>query len=484
MESFTIKAAFGHHQAGRLDEAEAIYRQILKANPRHAVAIHYLGVVAFQRDQCERAIELIQQSISLDPRNADFFNNLGNVLNRQKRWEAAADAFENALALRPRFADAMNNLGGVLVDLERYAEGIEWCQRALAIRQDYSSPCHNIGQAMFAQNRPAEALPWLDRALQLRPDDAQAHFTRALVLLALGRLREGFGEYEWRWKWDGFTAPRRSFAQPVWDGRELGGKTILLYTEQGYGDAIQFARFATMVAQRGGEIVILCPPGLRNLLESVRGISRVVAEDDALPPFDVQLPMLSLPYVLGIELGTIPAQVPYLSAPADQRALWRAKLEAEAALIVGLVWAGSTQHANDRNRSIRLSQLAPLASIPGVKLFSLQKGEQAAELASLPADGRIADLGNQVQDFGQTAAIVEQLDLVISVDTAMAHLAGALGKKCWTLITHRPEWRWLCGRTDSPWYPTMRLFRQPTAGDWQSVIEQVAGELRQLAAAK
>lgn len=484
MESFTIKAAFGHHQAGRLDEAEAIYRQILKASPRHPVAIHYLGVVALQRGQCDQAIELIQQSIALDPRNADFYNNLGNVLDRQKRWEAAADAFGKALALRPGFADAMNNLGGVLVDLERYAEGIEWCQRALAIHRDYSSPCHNIGQAMFAQNRPAEALPWLDRALQLRPDDAQAHFTRALVLLTLGRLREGFGEYEWRWKWDGFTAPRRDFAQPVWDGRDLAGKTILLYTEQGYGDAIQFVRFATMAAQRGGEVVTLCPPGLKSLLESVGGISRVVGEDETLPQFDVQLPMLSLPYVLSIELGTIPAQVPYLSAPADQRALWQGKLDGKSVLKVGLVWAGSSQHANDRNRSIRLSRLTPLASIPGVKLFSLQKGEQAAELASLPSDVRIVDLGSQVHDFGQTAAIVEQLDLVISVDTAMAHLAGALGKRCWTLITHRPEWRWLWGRTDSPWYPTMRLFRQPTAGDWQSAIEQVAVELRQLAAAK
>lgn len=484
MEPFTIKAAFSHHQAGRLDAAEEIYRRIINDNPRHPVAIHYLGVVAFQRGQYDQAIELIQHSIALDPRNADFFNNLGNVLNRQRRWEQAADAFGKALALRPGFADAMSNLGGVLVDLERYAEGIAWCHRAIEVRPNYSSPCHNIGQAMLLQNRPAEALPWLDRALRLRPDDAQAHFTRAMVLLTLGRMREGWQEYEWRWKWDGFTALRRNFPQPLWDGTPLNGKTILLHAEQGYGDAIQFARFAPQVAQRGGKVLILCPSGLKHLLQSVHGITRIVGEDEPLPPFDVQLPMLSLPHVLGIELQSIPSQVPYLSAPAEQRSLWRDKLGAETVLKLGLVWAGSSSHANDRNRSVRLSQLMPLTHIPGIKLFSLQKGEQAAELANLAPGISMVDLGSQVQDFAQSAAVVEQLDLVISVDTAMAHLAGALGKRVWTLITWHPEWRWLCDRLDSPWYPTMRLFRQPSAGDWQSVINQVAVELRQLAAAK
>ncbi|HWK47915.1 MAG TPA: tetratricopeptide repeat-containing glycosyltransferase family protein [Stellaceae bacterium] len=544
-----LRQGTAHHQAGRLPEAEACYRQILAIDPHHADGLHLLGVIALQVGRCEQAVELIGHAIKRQPRLAHYHSNLGNAFAALGRYEEAAtscrearrlnpnfptahnnlanvlqslgrldeaeascraaltlnpaypeahnslgyilhEAGRNAeaemscreaLRLRPGFVEAHNNLGNALRDLGHAAEAEASYATALALRPDYVEAHYNRGNAFAALGQLDAAERASREALRLRPDYVRCHIALGMHLLLAGRLDEGWPEYEWRWRSssDGFTGPR-DFAQPRWKGERLEGRVLLLHAEQGFGDTLQFCRYASLAATRaGGRIVLEVPRPLARLTATLPGVDQVVVEGDALPPFDLHCPLLSLPDIFGTTLDTIPALSPYLAADPAQTARWRARLETLPGLRVGLVWAGNPRRSQpsataiDRRRSLTLSHLAPLGGIDGISFVSLQKGDGASQRIDLPTGMSLHDWTHELHDFADTAALIEGLDLVIGVDTAVIHLAGALGKPIWLLNRFDTCWRWLLGRDDSPWYPSLRQFRQPRMGDWTSVLADV-----------
>jgi tetratricopeptide (TPR) repeat protein len=325
------------------------------------------------------------------------------------------------------------------------------------------------------QGKLDEAAACYRRALELRPDYADAHWNQSLLLLLTGDLERGWAKYEWRWKIKQWSP--RDFPQTLWDAQPLEGRTILLHAEQGLGDTIQFARYASLVKERGGAVIVECQRPLLSLLASCAGIDRLVGQGDELPPFDVQVPLLSLPGIFHTSLRDIPATVPYLFAHPSLVERWRQELGGIAGFKIGIAWRGSPIHKNDRARSIPLSCFEPLAGLPDIHLFSLQKGAGTEELQDARDHFPVAELGSRLEDFMDTAAVLKNLDLVITCDTAVAHLAGALGVPVWVAIPFAPDWRWLLGRSDSPWYPTMRLFRQKKLGNWEDVFEEIKAEL-------
>src|SRR2546426_786091 len=352
---------------------------------------------------------------------------------------------------------------------------------ALALKPDYAEAHKNLGIALWDHGKLAEAIACFRQALALKPDYVHAHAGLGLALLRAGDLSHGFTEYEWRWRVKEFEQQCAGLIlpQPFWDGSELNGRTILLYAEQGLGTTIQFIRYAPLVARRGGRVIVACQPELVRLLASVDGTAQVVSERASLPDFDLHAPLLSLPRIIGTTLETIPSQCPYLSPPESSSV----KVEAtpDVKLKVGIVWAGLPIHRNDRNRSCPLSYFLELAELPGVAVYSLQKQPRATGLGEVTPGMAVNNLSDQIGDWADTAAAICQLDLVLTVDTGVAHLAGALGRPVWVLLPHvGVDWRWMDGREDSPWYPSMKLFRQKVPGDWPSVFARVSGELQTL----
>jgi hypothetical protein len=336
----------------------------------------------------------------------------------------------------------------------------------------------NKGTALRALIRDDEALASF--AAAVRPDCAEAHWNAALIRLRRGDFATGWRDYEWRWRKADWAGRRRSFSAPLWRGDEpIAGKTMLLHAEQGLGDTIQFVRYAPRVAERGTTVVLECAPQLKGLLQGLDGIAHVIATGEALPPFDLHCPLLSLPLAFRTELATVPSAVPYIRPPAEGAAKWRGRLPSNGRPCVGLCWAGSNAHLNDRNRSIALDRFAKIFTVGGVDFVSLQKDASAADAAILSAHN-VALPAVQFADFADTAAVVGMLDLVISVDTSVAHLAGAMGKPVALLLPFSPDWRWMLDRADSPWYPTMRLFRQATLGAWDGVIARVCDALAEV----
>jgi tetratricopeptide (TPR) repeat protein len=477
-----FQLAIQHQQAGRLREAEILYRQILAADPRHADALHMLGLGAFQAGRYEAAIELIRQAIASKPNYPEAYGNLGLALYENGQVDEAVAAYRQAIALKPDYPEAHGNLGNALVEKGSLDEAVAACLQAIALRRNYPEAHYNLGGALKAKGQLEQAIAAYRRAIALRPDFADAHFNLALALLLQGNFLRGWEEYEWRWRSRDFRAARRSFPQPQWDGGPLEGRTILLHTEQGFGDTLQFIRYLPLVAQRGGRVIVRCREGLRRLLQTMGADVPILEKGEPLPAFDVHCPLLSLPRLFATDLASIPRDVPYLHADAAAAEVWRDRLaDHSASLKVGLVWAGSPTHRNDRNRSTKLAGFAPLARIPGMRFVSLQKGDAAAEAKSPPEGMELSDPTEELHDFADTAALVAALDLVIAVDTSVVHLAGALGKPVWVLLPFAPDWRWLLDRSDSPWYPTMRLFRQQRAGEWDHVIAEVRSQLEALA---
>ena len=467
MSTESIALAVEWHQQGRIDDAERIYRNILAADPENPDALHLLGMAAQDRGQYEDAVALMGRAISLNPWASFYHSNLGNTLQELRRFSDAVLCYEESLRLGPECPQAHNNLGNALRELGRLDEAILHFLEAVRRRPDYHQAYRNLGNTLTDKGLFAEAAACYREAVRLRPDWAEAHKSLGNALLITGEFREGWEEVEWRWLTA--DAPKISFTEPVWDGSRLDGRTILLWAEQGLGDTLQFVRYAGAVAARGGRVVVECQTPLVPLVETVAGVGQVVAYGDELPRFEVHAPLQSLPRILGTTAGDIPATVPYLRVSEGLREKWAAHLSAEAGLKVGLAWAGNPANRRDHKRSIRAELLAPLERVPGVRWFSLQKN---------PPDGMpplpITDVAG---DFPNTAAAIECLDLVISVDSAMAHLTGALGKPVWTLLPFVPDWRWLLEREDTPWYPSMRLFRQSRAGDWQEVLERIAAAI-------
>jgi uncharacterized protein (TIGR03032 family) len=403
----------------------------------------------------------------------------GTACYRAGQLAEAIAAYRQCVALDPTFPQARSHLAVALGDAEHYDEAVEWLQQVVAAEPEHAEAWNSLGYCYSRLGQPAQAVAAYEQALAWRPDYAQAHLNLGMTLLQRGDYPRGFAEYEWRWQ-TGQCPPFRC-PHPQWDGRPIPDKTLLIHTEQGAGDAIQFARYLPLAAQRCGTLLLVCPPALMPLLATLPGIAQIRdAGAMTVAEFDTYLPLCSLPRVCGTTQTTIPAAVPYVDVAALRRrkhATALPPLVPSSRLTVGLVWAGSPTYKHDRQRSCALPDFAPVLQLPGIAWYSLQTGARSQELAQLPPDVRVQDLAPSLHDFGDTALLLAQLDLVITVDTAVAHLAGALGKPVWVLLPAVPDWRWgLAGET-TPWYLTMRLFRQARAGDWAAVMQRVAQTL-------
>lgn len=535
-----FQRALAAHQANRLDAAEQAYRAALEADPRHADSLHLLGVLMRQRGRAGEAKRLIGEAIAIKPDVGTFFYNranalsdlgetdaaaadfgraaeldpgnpdivaghaaclvrtdpvraanialaassthprnaelrfiLGNALKAAEQHEAAIRAFESALTLDPRYVDALYNLGNSLLTVHRYDEAAAAFRHTLDIRPTHVEAMCGLG--MCTRNSP-EAVGWYNRAIAIKPDFALAHSNLAHTLLLGGDFEQGFREYEWRWHHP--ETPPRDFSQPAWTGGDLGDGVLLLHAEQGFGDTLQFVRYVTLAAARTRRVVLEVQPELVRLLAAQQlPVEAIVGRGAALPHFDAHLPLLSLPLVFGTRLETVPAPSRYLSAPRELSERWAARLGPRQARRIGLVWAGNPRHQNDARRSVRLADLAPLFAIAGTAFYGLQLGAAGAEAKSPPPGAPFTDLAPEIGDFADTAAILEQLDALATVDTSTAHLAGALGRPVFMLLPHAPDWRWLLGRDTTPWYPETRLVRFAEQGTKQEWIGRLASQL-------
>jgi tetratricopeptide (TPR) repeat protein len=471
---------------GRLDEAAAAYRESVRLEPGFVQGFNNLGNILRRTGHHAEAEQAFRRALAVQPDQAEIWNNLATALHQQIRLAEAEAAYRRAIGLKPGLAEAHFGLGYVLFDLGRPAEAEAACQAGLALRPESPDGLHGLGNAQFRLGRQDEAEARYRQALSIDPAHAKVHFNLAHLLLQAGRLEEGWAHFEWRTASHG--AGRRDFVPPLWDGQPLAQGTLLVHAEQGLGDTLQFCRYLPLVAARARLVVEVQRPLVR-LIAGLSGIAEIVVRGEALPPFAAHCPMMSLPRLFGTVLETIPAEIPYLAADPAAVARWRDRLAALPGLRVGLVWAGGVrpdqpeQAAIDGRRSIGLARLAPLAAVPGVSFVSLQKGPPAAQATTPPRGMALHDFTAELDDFADTAALVEALDLVISVDTAVVHLAGALGKPVWVLNRFDTCWRWLRDRTDSPWYPSLRLFAQTAPGDWDGVVASVATALRQVVTA-
>ena len=466
----------GHLLRDRKQPAEALdsLDRALALAPEDPEA--YLGRALVLRDlkRCNEAFMACDRALALKPVYPEAAVARGNVFHEMRSFNDAIKEYDRALAMRPDFAQAYGNRANALVELNRPAEALADYDRAIADKP-YASALVNRGLALNYLDRPDEALESFDRAIALEPGMAQGHWNKALLCLALGDFEHGWHDYEWRWRGATDLVPR-AFTQPQWHGENLAGKTILLHAEQGFGDSIQFVRYLPLVKAKAGKVILEVPESLLPLIGDLANGVTMLTRGDVLPAFDLHCPLMSLPLAFGTTLASIPASVPYLHAPAGRVDAWHARLSSMARPRVGLVWSGRPDHKNDHNRSIALSRLEPLLSVAGVAFVSLQREYRETDL---PALGRlpVLRLDDALADFAETAAVISELDLVITVDTAVAHLAGAMAKPLWLLLPQIQDWRWMRGRTDSPWYPSARLFRQSQIGDWDGVISAVAQEL-------
>ena len=511
----SLALAVAHHQAGRLTEAEGLYRQIMDAAPEQPFAAYLLGVMEHESGKDESAALLLSRALAVKPdlieaHNAlamalralgrpddalaschkalalrpDYvgaLNTLGLTLRDLGQLADAAEHLNKALAIDPQFADSHSNLGMVLQDLGKFDEAATHHLKALAIKPDYAEAHNNHGNALREMKQLDAAIAAFDRAIALQPDHAEAYWNKALALLLGGDFANGWELYEWRWKRKEFSRNVRLFAQPLWLGTEsLAGKTILLHSEQGLGDTIQFCRYATAVAELGARVILEVEGPLVGLLKPLAGVAEIVARETALPAFDVHCPLLSLPLAFKTTLETIPNPGPYLHAEAPRAERWAGEIGGSG-FKIGICWQGGTSNI-DIGRSFPVTLFREIANIPNVRLISLHKGDGLAQLDNLPSDMTVENLGEDfdagADAFLDTAAVMTLCDLVITSDTAAAHLAGALGAPTWVALKQVPDWRWLLDRDDSPWYPSVKLYRQPSAGDWRSVFEDMAADIR------
>ena len=465
--------AFAHEK--KWTEAIAAFARALALNPKLGLAC---GALAFCYEKTERfadAIGAYSKATLLLPDSLALAFNLGNVLRTEGRLAEAEASYRRALALDPSHVLSLTNLGLTLHALGRHDEAIACYARALEIRPDYTEAINNLGSAYVAKNQIGTALEAYRAALLLAPSNRRIAFNEGVAHLLAGDLEAGFRGYEHR-----VMPPwQQAFSGKRWDGREsLEGRSILVAYEQGFGDTIHFVRYAELVAEMGAEVHLLVQPSMKRLLSSVRGVTSVVAAGEPLPPHDTHCSMMSLPFLLGTTLETVPARIPYLAAPPELAGAWRQRLEGPRPL-VGLAWSGNPGHHLDRWRSVPLARLIDaLGGVPA-RLVGLQKEIRLPDAETVASRQSVSYFGGDIGDFADTAALISQVDLVVSVDTSVAHLAGALGKPVWLLLPHAPDFRWMLGRADSPWYPTARLFRQQRPQDWEPVLASVRQSLRE-----
>lgn len=472
---------------GELDRALASYRQALALQPDFADALVNLGALHAARRQFEDAAACYQRGLALAPERAAVHSNLGNVFRELGRLDDAVASYRRALALEPDFAEAHGNLGNVLSDQGKPDDAIASYRRALALKPDFADAHSNLGNALVQNGQLAEAEASCRQALRLKPDSPHGKFSYALLKLLQGDYASGLPLYESRFQEKALSKlyatlhTRSCLLQdfPRWQGEDASGRRLLVWTDQGLGDSLMMLRYLPKLKQRGvGKLMVYCEPALVRVVQAIAEVDQVISSTEPMPfgKFDCHCPILSLPLAFGTRVETLPSKVPYVFVPEALRQDWARKLSGVARPRIGLLWAGGALYPKNRLRSIRLERLAPVVATPGARFVSLQKGEEACQLRE--TGWPVLDRMDECQDLLDTAALIEQLDLVIGVDSAVTHLVGALGKPMWMMNRFESEWRWLLERDDSPWYPTLKIFRQPRPGDWDSVIQRVASALK------
>jgi len=491
----------------RFAEGIEVYRRSLALRPQSPATLNNVGNALVAIGQTDQAILAYRQGLEIQSDIPDLWGNLGNAFKRKRQMDQAIECYQKVLALSPNSAQALAHMADAMFEKRQYPHAMQCClqalaadvtcpdahnvmgnlrmvegdidqaiasfQQAMVLRRNDIDSCNNLGSAYYARGDIDKAIECYQSVISQRPDHAMAHWNFGLMLLTRGEYQRAWPEYEWRWQVNEFNL-RRNFNQSHWNGQNLDGKRIMLYSEQGLGDVLQFVRYAPLVAARGGKVIVSCQPELHRLLKSMPEISELHDWKQAPMRFDSHCPLMSLPGVFNSTVADIPSQVPYLHADPELIEHWKSRMP-EGVRKIGLAWAGRPEHFNDRNRSFPLSTFAPLAGAGGLWFTSLQVGEPGRH--ERPPGLELTDWTDELKDLADTAALIANLDLVITADTAVAHLAGAMGKPVWILLAFMPDWRWMLHRSDSPWYPTARLFRQPTRGDWQSPMAQIVQAL-------
>ncbi len=469
-------------------DAEACLRESLRLKPDDADTLNNLGTAIWEQGRSAEAMAYYLRAYQFKPKDFSILNNLGIVLWDQNKPDRAAAYYRRALEVWPDSFDARMNLGVALSDLGIFDEALEWMRSSLKIRPDSHDAWDNVGMTLARMGNWDEAMACYDRSIELQPDFGEAHRNRALGWLTLGDLGRGFIEAEWRFRCR--CPPGFSFLRPRWTGEDLHGQTILLHYEQGLGDTLQFIRFAPLVKARGGRVWVFCQGPMMRLIALCPAVERVFDGETPIPDFQVHAPLMSVPAIAGTTLETLPSK-PYLAADQGTLVKWRPILEKALGVEdlskvykIGVAWQGNPDNRIDRWRSFPLVQLAPLATQPGVRLVSLQKGSGTEQIRALAGQFAVTELdpfmagGTDRRDFLDTAAIMQLMDVIVCPETAVAHLAGALGVRTWLALSYVGDWRWMTKRDDSPWYPSMRLFRQRTMNQWDDVFHDMADALR------
>ncbi len=472
-----------HRSAGRLEAAVTCYSRAIELKPDYMFAYSNLALALKDLKKFDEGVACLSNALRLFPDEPKLYANLGVVLWDGGKIDASIASYRRAVALSPDdtshdAGQVHHNLATALFRTGAYEQAIEHERHAVEMMPSFAESHAIMGQCHSSMGRTGDALECFEHAFRLQPDNLSARLGRARTLLLAGDLKQGFAEYEWRWSRP--TAENRRFDQPEWDGTDLAGRRILLYAEQGLGDTIHAARYIPQVAATGGVVVVECPQTLVSLIASVDGADIVLPSGNPLPAFDCQAPLLSLPRIMGTTLDEIPDSIPYLHV--ENAGEPETPATSPGARHVGIAWGGNPNHENDKNRSCDLRNFLPLTTLPGTRFYSLQVGPRSADIEAHGCGPLFTDLSPRLRDFTDTARIVTRLDLVICVDTAVAHLAGALGTPVWLMLPFAPDWRWMLGRNDSPWYPTMILYRQPEPGDWDSVIVDIRQDLEKFCA--
>jgi len=470
-------------ESGRTDAALLAYREVLKLDPADADAAFQSGELLAKLGRLEEALACFNSSDELHPNHAVILEKRGHVLHNLKRFEEALADNQRAHALNPNTPHVCNNIGASLQALHRDDDALAWFDRAIALQPDFVQPALNKALGLVQLRRLDEAIAAFDRVRTIDPDNADVEWNWSLLQLMTGNFEAGWAGREARWRGSMRPASYPEYSQAMWLGdADIDGKTILVQEDEGLGDTLQFARYIPLLAARGARVILVVRDQMYPLLAGLTGVSQCIPQKSAgtLPPFDLHCPVCTLPYAFGTRLDTTPSDVPYLPAPSEALVrAWKERLEGQTGdrgkLRIGLVWSGNPKHDNDHNRSIPLQTLLQVLDVKA-SFVSLQKDLRAGD-AGLLAQSGIVDLTSQLTDFAETAALVSSLDLIITVDTSVAHLAAALGRPTWILLPFVPDYRWLLDREDSPWYPTVRLFRQSARGDWNGVVQRLRDEL-------
>lgn len=468
----------------RYSEAAEMIENFIAAYGENAELYLRLANFYIKSNQPIKAVDVLYDMLGMDPLSTAAYTNLGVAFRRLDRLDDAMVAYRTGLALAPHDNGLLNNYGIILKDSDQTEEAVDCFRRALETQPNAGNTWLNLSLAQNELMNTDEAIRAARRAVATEPDLPPAHTALSMSLLMRGEFTEGFAEYEWRSRMADFPSPKRRFPTPAWRGEDPRGRTFIVHDEQGLGDSIQFVRYAQVLTAMGARVFLECNSQLVRLLGRMTGIEGVIKRFGTLPPHDYHASLLSLPHCLGTTLETIPTVTQYLTAEPDLTAIWRKQLSGYTGLKVGLIWAGNPEFKADRLRSPGLKAFRSLCDLPGITLFALQKGAGRDDLKDadwLPP--HFVDLNEQIEDFADTAAIMMNLDLIITSCTGPAHLAGALGRQTWTVIPFSPDWRWMEKRLDTPWYPTMRLFRQDRRGDWTAVMEHLTAALSQLSKA-